>query len=525
MPDYRRTVPPLCRVVPPKPDTDGTRLLRLSRATHGICGKPRTSRTRNFAPAIAGPRQPDYKDTMHANNARTTAAVLCLAALGAATVAAACTGDPLRYQFAVGDQLTYERRVQVTTLGDGPPLTRIVDQIQVWCLSRQGDESLLLIDLLRAVNEQAQPATGVLVYVEDCGRRRLPDVMPPRIAESDDLLAVVPVLRQTLQDQPRWLTDEDLHGRRWWCALNGHNEQSGGLLRVDYTAEHPYRTGEILGLSDSGRFWFDPKQGVIARVESRREERSADRRTESITVLRRREHRAAGWTARRAKEAEAYLRTLRHEDRLLDEIVSQPDQVEQKLTSLGRLWEARLSGLDPRANSPFERLIRARPAQLTGQTTRLRAQAAYARRWLGRPAAPWSLQTPTGQTLTSEQVRDGVTVECLWSSQSPGFAATLAALDAALAQLAGRQVRGAALNLDANIQHARRLIEKLPAELTHVLGESLRAVDQPPELPLVRVLDRQGVVRRLWFGWRASYADVVAEALRWAKETSDSAGP
>ena len=52
---------------------------------------------------------------------------------------------PLRYQLNVGDRLVYERRVRVTALDADAVLERYTQQLQLWCLSRQQDEVLILL--------------------------------------------------------------------------------------------------------------------------------------------------------------------------------------------------------------------------------------------------------------------------------------------------------------------------------------------------------------------------------------------
>ena len=108
-------------------------------------------------------------------------------------------------------------------------------------------------------------------------------------------------------------------------------------------------------------------------------------------------------------------------------------------------------------------------------------------------------------------------VECLWSTETPGFFATLAALRDVQPQLTQPGVRIICLNMDVDVPRARRMIERLPADLTHVLAGPLRAVDQPPRLPVLRVLDRGGVVRRLWIGRPPDYPDLLEEVQRWTE--------
>ena len=199
------------------------------------------------------------------------------------------------------------------------------------------------------------------------------------------------------------------------------------------------------------------------------------------------------------------------------EAVDRPQTVERVLERLERLWRGAAMEFDAEAGSPFDVLCRARLEHLASEASRVQADADYARRWLGRRAAAWSMQDNTGKTLASETTRAAVTVECLWSTGGPGAFATLEALRDVQRQLAEDGVRVVCLNLDRDAHLARRVIDRLQPGMTHVLAGPLRTVEKPPRLPIVRVLDAAGVVRRLWIGWRPAYAEAVAEARRLAE--------
>ena len=299
------------------------------------------------------------------------------------------------------------------------------------------------------------------------------------------------------------------------CRRVGPDDRHDGHIRVDFAVEYPHEIAEVLGRSCKGSYWFDPAARIVTRVEYTQEDRSAGRRTENTIVLRLYNQRPSSWLGRRRDEAWRYLITVRHEDRLLAELTQKPEDVEQTLARLQRLWSGRLTEFSPGSGAPFELLARANRTHLSADADGLRADAAYARRWLNQPALPWSLQTPAGETLTSEQVRDRPIIECLWSMETPGFVATLAALHD-LQEESGDTVRIVCLNMDSNIPSARRLLAELPSGLTHVLAGPLRAVEQPVRLPVVRVLDSQGTIRRLWVGWRASYDYALRETRRLA---------
>ena len=421
---------------------------------------------------------------------------------------------PWEYRFEVGDRLVYERQTTVSELTGDKTLRRHVDQIQIWCLEKQRNETLILLDLIRIVGDRVEPVRGIVLHLDDRGRRRMPPVTQRRAPELHTAFDVVPVLPLPMQQPPQWQTPPDLLGLRRRCTLIGPDDQRGGQSRVEYVVEYPHDIDDVFPRSHIGRYWFDPRAGYVTRVESLRQDRAADRCYRAVTVLRRRDRQPPAWIQRRAAESQRYLQTLQHEDYLLDDVVRRPQQLEQTLERLARLWAGRAVDFERHAESPFTLLVRARPRHLAAEVPWLRAIARYAQQRLGQPAAGWSLQTATGETLTSEQVRAGVVIECLWSFASPGFPATLAELRGLQEQLADRPVRVIYLNMDSDVHLARRVIECFPPGMTHVLAGPLRAVDDPPALPVVRILDDRGVVSRLWIGWQASYAEVLSEARR-----------
>jgi hypothetical protein len=421
---------------------------------------------------------------------------------------------PLKYSFEVGDHLSYERRATLASLASGQVQQQLVQQTDLWCLEKHGAETLILLDWALRTAERAEPRRGVLLYVDEHGRRRMADAPQAQPDEADPACEVLPVLRLPIQEGTAWETAPDFSGARRRCKSTGPDEQRAGHVRVEYFVEPPPAFEAALPGSHVGRYWFDPAAGLVTRVESLQEDRTANLRTEAVTVLRQRERQPAAWTQRRAAEAGRYLQALRREERLLDAVVRQPQQIEQTLERLSRLWADRAVAVERQVGSPFERLVWGRQQRVAAQEGLRRAEAAYAGRWLEHRALPWTLEGPTGETLTSEAARAGVVIECLWSMETPDALATLEGLCTLPVQPDGHAVRAICLNMDADVLRVRRLIARLPTGPTHVLAGPLRAVEQPPRLPVVRLLDSSGVIRRIWIGGRSSYAEVLEEAAR-----------
>jgi hypothetical protein len=376
---------------------------------------------------------------------------------------------------------------------------------------------LVLLGAQRWVNDQPEAPAGLLAYVDDRGRARLPNPVSGRAATQLDLLDVIPVLRAPLQDGPVWATPLDVLGRQRRCTLAGPDDQRNGHVRIEFSVTDPYGVADLLGRFASGRFWLDEGTGAMSRAEAVEEDRLSGQRIEVVAILRQRERRPAAWTARRAEEARRYLLALRTEDRLWNEATQRPTDIDQVVERLVRLWAGAAPNFDARADSPIASLARGRQDRLRADGATLRGDAEYARRWLDRAAVPWSLQAPPGETVTSEELRDRPVIECLWSARTPGCLATLAAMRAIQEKIGERPVRVVCLNLDADVPLARRLIQLLPPDLTHVLAGPLEPVERPACLPVVRVLDKRGFIRRVWVGWRPEYPEALAEALRWCE--------
>ncbi len=439
---------------------------------------------------------------------RLATAVSMLAACGAMATAQ----SQLRYRFEVGQQYLYERQEVVAASGGAAPGAQSIAQIRAWCLRREGPEMLLLIELARRSRERFEPACGALLYLDESGRRRIPDESATRLGPLDPALDVLPMLPLTAQPARAWTTPHDLYGRQWRCADRGPDGVTGHV-RVDFIEEDSSGVADVLGQSRTGRFRFDPVAGHVTRLEIVAWDEPAKAQTAALTTLRQTASHTPGWTARRADEADRFLRTLRHEDRLLAELLSRPDDCAQILVQLDRLWAAFASEIEGQAGSPFAALVDARRLQLGADADTLRARAAVAGRWLHQPARRWTLQDAGGRTVVSEVLRQGAVIECFWSAESLWGLRALRSLDYLPRAPGAPPLRVISYNMDFNIAVARRAIERCGGGWTHILGGPLQDVEELPEFPVVRVLDERGVVRGIWIGWEPTYA-AAAEMAR-----------
>jgi hypothetical protein len=414
--------------------------------------------------------------------------------------------SPLRYRFEIGQQFIYERRTLVSPLTGDAPARQTTEQIQAWCLRRDGPEFLILLQLSGGTDGRPEPARGALLFLDETGRRRIPVEIAPRMGPLDPALDVLPMLPVVVQNVTAWTTPYDLYQRQWRCDNQGPDTDHAGNVRVEFTEEDASRVAEVLGQTRAGRFWFDPVAGCVTRLELQEQDQTAQTRTQVVAVLRPLASHTPAWTARRAEEAERFLRTLRHEDRLLAEVVNHSDDLAQTLGQLDRLWKTFASDVQAEVASPFAALAEARRQSLGSGADMLRARATLARRWLNQPARPWSLQNASGQTVTSEALRQGVVIECFWSAESVWGLRALPSLRRLPRDPLASPPRVISYNMDFNVAVAKRAIERCGQGLTNVLGGPLQDAEALPEFPVVRVLDRNGVIRGLWFGWDENYA-------------------
>jgi hypothetical protein len=283
---------------------------------------------------------------------------------------------------------------------------------------------------------------------------------------------------------------------------------------VDFVLEDPTGVTEARGVTHRGAYWFDPQAGIVVRIESEWRDRSAKRRTLTATRLHTRLKQEPLWCQQRVIEADHFLRTLRLEDRLLDQVTSEPEQLDRVLPHIDQLWSELALGITRESQSPFRRLAQGQRALLAAGTPLYRERAQLARQWVGSSAAHWSLQTPEGKTIRSETVRDRTVIECFWSADSLPSLRSFEILRRAREQLPPEESRVVCLNVDTDVAAARQAIRLCGSGLTHVLSGPPVGGPLPRELPVFRILDRDSRVRAVYFGWQPALAEIISAAPR-----------
>ena len=431
----------------------------------------------------------------------------------AACIATAAAQPSLRYRLEPGDHLNYERRATSFALDTGQPIASTSARIDIWCFQRRNNEALVLLTVTDATPGSSVPTRGGVLYVDEFGRRRIPAETLIRLDDLQPALDLLPVLPVGAQGPDAWTTAPDAFRRTWRCTTAASEARTGLGMPIDFVIEDELGIAEVLGQSCTGRYWFDPRAGRVTRFESQERDENRGVRTHVFATAGRHTRESAEWADRRTEEAGRFLRTLSYEDALLDELVYPGSPWPRTRARLEQLWAAFQSDVDSRAASPLAPLVEARRQALRITAERLEARAALAERWLGRRAGPWTLQAPDGQTLTSEAARTGVVIECFWTSATAAGLRILEPLRTLQAELPTSEVRVLCYNLDSDPVRSRRAIGRCGAGLRHVLGSPLIELEPFPELPIVRVLDRQAIVRGIWIGWRPNWSAARQLAL------------
>lgn len=454
----------------------------------------------------------------HRRRACRTALVVLLASGHAAAA------PPARYALTEGDWLTYEWRAESTRRDAATASDRVESHatIQVWCLGREGDEWLLLGLVTRRIDDVNLAPRGLYFHVNERGVKRLPEECLSRGGDLDAVLDLFPECRPALMSSPTWTTTADIFGRRWVCTPPG--DTAGDDPAVSFRLDDSSGVSAALGMTVRGKYVFDRVRGVLR--ESRQTiETPRDATAVSVRLLRRNSV-PAGWRLRRMTELDSFRRTLRMEDRYLASLEREPARAEAALARLGAIWIellgefAATGALDnptggvavPR--SPLMEMARGQRETLDVRRGLLRERARLASEWNGRRAPQWSLLDRDGQTVTSESTRDRPSLECFWRSDDLGSLRMMQTLGRLREHFPQDALRIVCINMDQESQAARRAADLCAGGFLHVFAGPPVGADLPAELPVCRLIEKDGRIVRVFVGWRYSLVEEVAAVVR-----------
>lgn len=419
---------------------------------------------------------------------------------------------PLMYRFETGDRAVYERRTQ-TTRPDGTVLEQTVEQVRIWCVEHSPD-TRLLIERARVTGDRQVPIDGLLLTLEQRGARAFSEEYRSRIAPIELSLEALPRLPAELDDPEGWTTPPDLFGRVRECRRAGADPAMQGAERVDFEQRDPTGVDDLLRRSTTGSFWFDADRGLPYRIEQTEVDQRNGRRMQAVMQLRSfGDAPGVNWDTTAGGALERFLARLRLAQRYEAEMLARPGDAEELLRATQRVWQELLLEHDNPSGTPVGRVALAERRRFAESVDRLRRHVRLAREWVGRPAAGWTLQTLDGSTVTSEAVRDRPVLECFWSAASPVSLRMLGPLERLRGEIPETDVRIVAINIDVDMEQAKRAATRCGPKLRHVLaGPPLRG-QAPEDLPVLRLLDGSGRVVAVSFGWNGGLGDLVAPVL------------
>lgn len=446
---------------------------------------------------------------------RGVAALIHLLAVGLAAAQA-----DLRYPFNVGETLQYDLRLRVGNLqAPAAGVREYAYQLRCWVLERRGDERTVLLERMRLnSNGQAETLDGGLVTLDSRGVWR---VVPEFMAFENELASALeffPSGAHALQVDASWLTEPDLHGCQWRCTRVGPDAAQNQAVRADFSLVDPAGVSDVLKQSVLGAFWYDPRRGGLTRLESLRIDPVASQRRELVALLRDRGSTNPAWIAKRQTELERLMRALRMQKQVVADLLRPGANADAMIGRVDRIWSEFDYEFPGEKDSPVRRLGSAARAGFAASAAQHKARAALANQWVGRAAAPWSLLNERGETINSDTLRGRPMVECLWSAENAESLRMLETMRRLQQQIPPEALHVICMNVDGDAQAAQRAIELAGAGLRHVLiGPPLGAAP-PPELPLLRLIDRNGKIQALLAGWSPSVCEAIVEQLPETKE-------
>jgi hypothetical protein len=498
---------------------------------------------------------------MPANTLRTRNLLIATALVLAADVRAQDEAAPAadarlpavpRYRFQPGEALEYERLAEIAPLAGGGPTRSRQDRIRVWCLEQRGTEWLLLLQLTTIRQDRLELSRGTPVYIDERGRCRVPPEMLARLDELDPAFEILPELRPALGVSEEWKTQPDPFNRVWRCRpvstsslpptltvplepvrpaapteaadsrpssapgqrASGPEDPRPIVERYEFEEIDDSGAMEVLGLSRRGEFWFDRQSACVQRVAVRTVDPPSGLAVRSETTLRQRLTRDELWCRRRIDEIQRWIRAIRSEERLLNLLLTEPGSAVHSLRRAGRIWTELTTELNVNEGSPLRAIALGDQVWLVQRSPVLLERARMAARWGGGVAAHWSLQDLDGKPVTSESLRSRPCLECFWTSDSLACLRTMETLRALRRRLPEEGLNIVCLNMDADLAAARNAIILAGSGLTHVLSGPPVGGKVPRELPILRLLDRNSRILRIWVGWQPSLVDEVIPLIR-----------
>lgn len=428
-----------------------------------------------------------------------------LAVLTAATWAR--SDDLPRYRLAEGDELRFERLALAAAAGTGAVESRISEKVDIACIEDRDGRWLMLVIAVRITDGRVEPVRAGVFEMDRRGARSVSPALARDLIELEPALDALPVLQSSLDPGPEWETPPDAWGRLWKCRTGDADPEHEGAVRIAFRRTDPTGVSDILGEERFGRFWYDPRAGVVTRAEAEERGPAARPTVQSKIKLRQRVNRGAEWARARAQEARAFVRAAEHAARIESELFTDGEPVELVLSRIERIWSGLEAEIRVHPDSPLRGVASAARQRAADAAPGLRSDARTARGWLGQAADDWSLADAGGAGVRAADLRPRV--ELTWSSATADGLRVLASARRLQERLEERGVPLICLNTDPNPESARRAAELCGRGLRIVAASSRAGEAGEDGRPAVRWVDERGLVRRALVGWRADLEAVM----------------
>lgn len=295
---------------------------------------------------------------------------------------------------------------------------------------------------------------------------------------------------------------------------------------------------KIYGFKFKNRFTFDPRRGVVSRVEGTNEQGYGfvGKGTETVELVSV-ERREPEWVAKLAAEADRYFAADRRYDELSREAAREP--IDAKEAAVARAGQA-VQRLAPRVRLPGqtntpalteakETLAKARDAATLPMIrdlleARIRAHdqmAKYTRdsaihraEVVGRPAAEWETKDLEGKPHALKDYRGKVVVLDFWYRGCGWCIRAMPQVNALADDFQGQPVAILGMNTDREAKDATFVVEAMGLKYPTLKAEGLPQKYGVQAFPTLVLIGPDGTVRDLHVGYSPTLREEVGKAIR-----------
>lgn len=434
------------------------------------------------------------------------AAVIFAVTLGL-TPPAAAQIVTLRHDFPAGLHRTYDLRRQTLDMPDTRTRSDQHWRVDVWCVAHDDRDPIeqtseLWVEI-HAADEAGQDGRvewlGAHLTVTPRGEQSWNDLTRHVADEFPCVRLLFAPLPDALGASDHWTSSYDAFGERYEYTARPRHPGHAESRAYEISAEARHDLHDLLRCEQSGRMRFNVAAGAVDRVEWVRRDRRRGVERRSRLQLVNTERLEVRSLARFRLQWERVMRALRVERRTLREFGTRGTDVETGLQRIDRLRDELVHDLESSRLPALIAFGRERRNRWLTERAEFGRLGRLATQWLAHRAADWSLQSPDGATVTSEDFGDELLIEYFWSVDTPSSITSLELLTTLRARYLDEPVAFVCINLDHELELSGRIARRFAPGLTHVLSGPPLDGPAPRKLPLVRILDRDRIVLAVLF--------------------------